>query len=137
MAAWMLRSAAAAAAAGRAIRRRRRSYHSDGGPPPKLRGPRFSPFNRHLRSIPASLATCCVDALLEEVKNTPVGMISDDLMIRTLRHSILARQQILVQNVLRSWVVAAAVISGYCWGYNIVAQSSTVGPEPPKEHEGN
>uniref|UniRef100_A0A0D9WUP4 Uncharacterized protein n=1 Tax=Leersia perrieri TaxID=77586 RepID=A0A0D9WUP4_9ORYZ len=114
MAPWML--PIAAAATGRAIHWR--SYHSDGGPPPKLRGPRFSPLNRHNHEV---------DALLEEVKNTPVGMISDDLMIRT----------ILVQNVLRSWLVAAVVISGYCWGYNRVAQSSTASPEPPKEHEGN
>ncbi|XP_052161250.1 uncharacterized protein LOC127778669 [Oryza glaberrima] len=115
----------AAAAAGRAIRRA--AYHSDGGPPPrKLRGPRFSPLNRHNHEV---------DALLEEIKNTPVSMISDDLIIRTVRHSILARQQILVQNVLRSWVIAAAVLSGYCWGYNRVAKRPVAGSEPPTEDE--
>ncbi|BAH93746.1 Os07g0111100 [Oryza sativa Japonica Group] len=115
----------AAAAAGRAIRRA--AYHSDGAPPPrKLRGPRFSPLNRHNHEV---------DALLEEIKNTPVSMISDDLIIRTVRHSILARQQILVQNVLRSWVIAAAVLSGYCWGYNRVAKRPVAGSEPPTEDE--
>ncbi|BAF20643.1 uncharacterized protein [Oryza sativa Japonica Group] len=122
MVAWTLRPAAA----GRAIRRA--AYHSDGAPPPrKLRGPRFSSFNRNNHEI---------DALLEEVKNTPVNMITDDLMIRTVRHSFLARQEILYQNVLRSWVVVAAVLTGYSWGYNKFAESSTVGSEPPKEHEG-
>uniref|UniRef100_A0A0E0CIU9 Uncharacterized protein n=1 Tax=Oryza meridionalis TaxID=40149 RepID=A0A0E0CIU9_9ORYZ len=76
MVAWTLRPAAAtAAAAGRAIRRA--AYHSDGAPPPrKLRGPRFSSFNRNNHEV---------NALLEEVKNTPVNMITDDLMIRTVR----------------------------------------------------
>uniref|UniRef100_A0A0E0AF59 Uncharacterized protein n=1 Tax=Oryza glumipatula TaxID=40148 RepID=A0A0E0AF59_9ORYZ len=94
----------AAAAAGRAIRRA--AYHSDGGPPPrKLRGPRFSPLNRHNHEV---------DALLEEVKNTPI----------------------LVQNVLRSWVIAAAVISGYCWGYNrVITKRPVAGSEPPTEGE--
>uniref|UniRef100_A0A0E0LG89 Uncharacterized protein n=1 Tax=Oryza punctata TaxID=4537 RepID=A0A0E0LG89_ORYPU len=122
MASWRLRPAAAAAA--RAIRRA--AYHADGAPPRKLRGPRFSPLNRHNHEIVA---------LLEEIKKTPISMISDDLIIRTMRHSILARQQILVQNVLRLWVLAAAVILGYCWGYNKVAVCSCVGSEPPKEHE--
>uniref|UniRef100_A0A0D3GLH0 pyruvate decarboxylase n=1 Tax=Oryza barthii TaxID=65489 RepID=A0A0D3GLH0_9ORYZ len=109
----------AAAAAGRAIRRA--AYHSDGGPPPrKLRGPRFSPLNRHNHEV---------DALLEEIKNTPVSMISDDLIIRTVR------QYILVQNVLRSWAIAAAVLSGYCWGYNRVAKRPVAGSEPPTEDE--
>uniref|UniRef100_A0A0E0LG84 Uncharacterized protein n=1 Tax=Oryza punctata TaxID=4537 RepID=A0A0E0LG84_ORYPU len=119
---WMLRPAAAAAAA--AARAIRRCYHADGARPRKLRGPLFCPFNRHNHEV---------NALLEEVKNTPVNMISDDLMIRTVRHSILARQEVLVQNILRSWVVVAAVLTGYSWGYN--AESSTVGSETPKEHE--
>uniref|UniRef100_A0A0E0D390 Uncharacterized protein n=1 Tax=Oryza meridionalis TaxID=40149 RepID=A0A0E0D390_9ORYZ len=119
---WMLRPAAAAAA--RAIQR---CYHADGAPPRKLRGPRFSPLNRHNHEV---------NALLEEVKNTPVNMISDDLMLRTVRHSILARQEILVQNIVRSWVVAAAVLTGYSWGYNRAAESSTGGSETPKDHEG-
>uniref|UniRef100_A0A0E0ITQ9 Uncharacterized protein n=1 Tax=Oryza nivara TaxID=4536 RepID=A0A0E0ITQ9_ORYNI len=82
----------AATAAGRAIRRA--AYHSDGGPPPrKLRGPRFSPLNRH-------------------------------------------NHEILVQNVLRSWVIAAAVISGYCWGYNrVITKRPVAGSEPPTEGE--
>uniref|UniRef100_A0A0D9WUT0 Uncharacterized protein n=1 Tax=Leersia perrieri TaxID=77586 RepID=A0A0D9WUT0_9ORYZ len=49
--------------------------------------------------------------------------------------SILARQQILVQNVVRSWVVAAAVISGYCWGYNRVADRRIADSKAPTEHE--
>uniref|UniRef100_A0A0E0LG87 Uncharacterized protein n=1 Tax=Oryza punctata TaxID=4537 RepID=A0A0E0LG87_ORYPU len=126
MVAWTLRPAAAAAAAA-ASRSIRRCYHADGAPPRKRRDPRFSGFNGHNHEA---------NALLEEVKNTPVNMITDDLMIRTVRQSFLARQEILCQSVARSWVVVAAVLTGYSWGYNRFAESSTVGSEPPKEHEG-
>uniref|UniRef100_A0ACD5UP77 Uncharacterized protein n=1 Tax=Avena sativa TaxID=4498 RepID=A0ACD5UP77_AVESA len=77
------------------------------------RRPRFSPLNRH--NVEA-------DELLDEIKRTKIGNVTDDMMLKTLRHSIRGCQQILFQSVLRSWVAAVTVVTGYIWGYSRVAR---------------
>uniref|UniRef100_A0A0E0LG73 Uncharacterized protein n=1 Tax=Oryza punctata TaxID=4537 RepID=A0A0E0LG73_ORYPU len=116
-------------AAGRAVRRDAssgHSFHAGRSLSESRRRPLFSPLNRHNHEV---------NALLEEIKETPINLVTEDTIIKTVHHSILARQQILVQNIVRSWVASAAAIAGYCWGYNRVDQcSGGVGSEPMKEH---